>query len=233
MQFELSARCLFHSRAAFTFQQDRALSHWVHETAEYFVSKCTLLSPHCGMAPNSPDLNPVDHEDWGVLRRWVYHTMTISVDHIFFSSILSKSGITLATESSDEMFNIGTFDCVHVFLKTLVTLSTFCELLFYSVNSSFMVQMCELLCLRNYVRKIVEISIIYVSVIFYLLWWKGQLIMLCYVWVTPVSILVSRHLGHNVCMLNYNTPLCSVTLLINKLFYYMFLILFRFKSMEF
>ena len=96
--------------------------------------------------------------------------MTISVDHIFFSSILSKSGITLATESSDEMFNIGTFDCVHVFLKTLVTLSTFCELLFYSVNSSFMVQMCELLCLRNYVRKIVKISIIYVSVIFYLLW---------------------------------------------------------------
>ena len=53
----------------FTFQQDNAPGHRAGDTVE-FLSHNTpdFISPLL-WPPNSPDLNPVDYEVWGVLKQ--------------------------------------------------------------------------------------------------------------------------------------------------------------------
>ena len=66
----------------FTFQQDNAQAQQARDTVE-FLSRNTpdfisaLLWP-----PDSPDLNPVDHEVWGVLQQCVYRSRIRDVDHL-------------------------------------------------------------------------------------------------------------------------------------------------------
>jgi len=66
----------------FTFQQDNATAHRACDTVE-FLSRNTpdFISPLL-WPPNSPDLNPVDYEVWGVLQQHVYHSRIRDVDHL-------------------------------------------------------------------------------------------------------------------------------------------------------
>jgi len=60
----------------FTFQQDNAPAHQAGDTVE-FLSRMQYTRFHLTIAvatPNSPDLNPVDYEVWGVLQQRVYHS---------------------------------------------------------------------------------------------------------------------------------------------------------------
>ena len=63
----------------FTFQQDnvpaRTTVEFLSHNTPDFISP--LLWP-----PNSPDLNPVDYEVWGVLQQRVYHSRIRDVDHL-------------------------------------------------------------------------------------------------------------------------------------------------------
>ena len=66
----------------FTFQQDNAPAHRAGDTVE-FLSRNTpdFISPLL-WPPNSPDLNPVDHEVWDVLQQRVYLSRICDVDHL-------------------------------------------------------------------------------------------------------------------------------------------------------
>jgi len=66
----------------FTFQQDNAPAHQAGDTVE-FLSRNTpdFISPLL-WPPNSPDLNPVDHEVWGVLQQRIYRSRIRDVDHL-------------------------------------------------------------------------------------------------------------------------------------------------------
>jgi len=66
----------------FTFQQDNAPAHRAGEAVE-FLSRNTpdFISPLL-WTPNSPDLNPVDYEVWGVLQQRVYRSRIRDVDHL-------------------------------------------------------------------------------------------------------------------------------------------------------
>ena len=59
-----------------------ALAHRAGDTVE-FLSRNTpdFISP-LPWPPNSPDLNPVDYEVWGVLQQRVYHSRIRDVDHL-------------------------------------------------------------------------------------------------------------------------------------------------------
>jgi len=56
--------------------------HRAGDTVE-FLSRNTpdFISP-LPWPPNSPDLNPVDYEVWGVLQQRVYHSRIRDVDHL-------------------------------------------------------------------------------------------------------------------------------------------------------
>jgi len=66
----------------FTFQQDNAPAHRAGDTVE-FLSRNTpdFISP-LPWPPNSPDLNPVHYEVWGVLQQRVYRRRIRDVDHL-------------------------------------------------------------------------------------------------------------------------------------------------------
>ena len=66
----------------FTFLQDNAPTHRAGDTME-FLSRNTpdFISPLL-WPPNSPDLNPVDHEVWGVFQQRVYRSRIRDVDHL-------------------------------------------------------------------------------------------------------------------------------------------------------
>jgi len=66
----------------FFFQQDNAPAHRAGATVE-FLSHNTpdFISPLL-WPPNSPDLNPVDYEVWGVLEQRVYRSRIRDVDHL-------------------------------------------------------------------------------------------------------------------------------------------------------
>jgi len=65
-----------------TFQQDNAPAHQADDTVE-FLSRNTpdFISPLL-WPPNSPDLNPVDYEVWGVLQQRVYRSRIRNVDRL-------------------------------------------------------------------------------------------------------------------------------------------------------
>jgi len=79
-------------------------------------SACSICLDMCQLSFRSPNLKPVDNEVCGVLQRRVYRSR--------INGVLSKSGNTSTTESSSEFFDIGMFDCVRVFVKTIITFST-------------------------------------------------------------------------------------------------------------
>jgi len=66
----------------FTYQQDNAPAHRAGYTVE-FLSRNTpdFVSPLLWPS-NSPDLNPVDYEVWGVLQQRVYRSRIRDVDHL-------------------------------------------------------------------------------------------------------------------------------------------------------
>ena len=66
----------------FTFQQDNAPAHRAGDTVE-FLSRNTpdFISPLLWLT-NSPDLNPVDYEVWGVLQQRAYRSRIPDVDHL-------------------------------------------------------------------------------------------------------------------------------------------------------
>ena len=66
----------------FIFQQDNIPAYRAGDTVE-FLSRNTpdFISP-LPWPPNSPDLNPVDYEVWGVLQQCVYHSRIRNVDHL-------------------------------------------------------------------------------------------------------------------------------------------------------
>jgi len=59
-----------------------APAHRAGDTVE-FLSRNTpdFISP-LPWPPNSPELNPVDYEVWGVLQQRVYHSRIRDVDHL-------------------------------------------------------------------------------------------------------------------------------------------------------
>lgn len=66
----------------FIFQQDSAPAHRAHETVEMLRLSTPEFIPPTLWPPNSPDLNPVDYNIWGVLQERVYKTRIQSVDHL-------------------------------------------------------------------------------------------------------------------------------------------------------
>jgi len=67
----------------FTFQQDNAPAHRAGDSVE-FLSRNTphFIPPPLLWQPNSPDLNPMDYEVWGVLLQHVYRSRIRDVDHL-------------------------------------------------------------------------------------------------------------------------------------------------------
>ena len=66
----------------FVFQQDNAPAHRARETVALLKAATPdFISPQQWL-PNSPDLNPVDYEIWGVLQQRVYHGQIRDVDHL-------------------------------------------------------------------------------------------------------------------------------------------------------
>jgi len=53
----------------FTFQQDNAPAHRAGDTVEFLSRNTPDFIPMLLWPPNSPDLNPVDYEVWGVLQQ--------------------------------------------------------------------------------------------------------------------------------------------------------------------
>jgi len=91
----------------FIFQQDNSPAHQAGNTVE-FLSRNTpdFISPLL-WPPNSPDLNPVDYEVWGVLQQRVYRSRIRDVDHLkqrlieewrcFYQNIIDRSTVACST----------------------------------------------------------------------------------------------------------------------------------------
>ena len=63
----------------FTFQQDNAPAR---ATVKFLSHNIPNFVPPLLWPPNSPDLNPVDYEVWGVLQQRVYRSRIRDVDHL-------------------------------------------------------------------------------------------------------------------------------------------------------
>jgi len=66
----------------FTFQQDNAPAHRARDTVEFLYRNTPDFISPLLWPPNSPDLNPVDYEVWGVLQQRVYRSRIRDVDHL-------------------------------------------------------------------------------------------------------------------------------------------------------
>jgi len=84
-----------------------------------FLSRNTpdFISP-LPWPPNSPDLNPVDYEVWGVLQQRVNRSRIRDIDHL--KQRLIEDLLT-------EQFDSGMFDYAHVSMQTAATLGTNCN----------------------------------------------------------------------------------------------------------
>jgi len=110
-----------------TFQQDNAPAHRAGDTVE-LLSRSTpdFISP-LPWLPNSPDLNPVDYEVWGVLQQCVCRSRIRDVDHLKQRLIeewrcFDQNIINRASSSTS-----GVFDYARVSVQTAATLSTNCN----------------------------------------------------------------------------------------------------------
>jgi len=65
-----------------TFQQDNAPAHRAVDTVEFLSRNTPDFTSPLLWPPNSPDLNPVDYEVWGVLRQPLYRNKIRDVDHL-------------------------------------------------------------------------------------------------------------------------------------------------------
>lgn len=74
---------------------------------------------HCQWPPNSADLNPINYE----IRSEACCRDECTIPRSTVSTTISRR-----TESLNKLFDSGVFDCVRVFVKTTVTLSTRCSL---------------------------------------------------------------------------------------------------------
>ena len=106
----------------FTLQHDNAPAHRANETVE-FLSRNTpdYIAPWL-WPPNSPDLNPVDYEVWGVPQERVYRTQIRDVDHL--KQRLIEKWCHFDQRIIDRAVHHGVFDCVSVFEQKEATLST-------------------------------------------------------------------------------------------------------------
>jgi len=66
----------------YIFQQDGAPSHRAYDTVEMLKRETPAFIPPSLWPPNSPDLNPVDYQIWGVLQDRVYRTRIRDVEHL-------------------------------------------------------------------------------------------------------------------------------------------------------
>jgi len=66
----------------FTFQQDNAPAHRAGDTVELLSRNTPDFISSLLWPPNSPDLNPVDYEVWGVLQQRVYRSRIRDVHHL-------------------------------------------------------------------------------------------------------------------------------------------------------
>jgi len=66
----------------FTFQQNNAPAHRAGDTVEFLSRNTPDFSSPLLWPPNSPDLNPVDYEVWGVVQQRVYRSRIRDVDHL-------------------------------------------------------------------------------------------------------------------------------------------------------
>ena len=53
----------------FIFQQDSAPAHWELDTVRFLEQSTPAFIPPDPWAPNSTDLNPVDHKIWGDIQQ--------------------------------------------------------------------------------------------------------------------------------------------------------------------
>ena len=66
----------------FTFQQDNAPAHRADDTVEFLSRNTSDFISLLLWPPNSPDLNPVHYEVWGVLQQRVYCSGIRDIDHL-------------------------------------------------------------------------------------------------------------------------------------------------------
>ena len=59
-----------------------ASAHWAGDTVEFLSCNTPDFISPLPWPPNSPDLNPVDYEVWGVLQQRVYRSRIRNVDHL-------------------------------------------------------------------------------------------------------------------------------------------------------
>jgi len=71
----------------FTFQQDNAPAHRAGDTMEFLSRNTPDFISSLLWPPNSPDLNPVDYEVWGVLQQCVCHSRIRNVNHLKHYSV--------------------------------------------------------------------------------------------------------------------------------------------------
>jgi len=64
-----------------TFQQVNAPAHRAGDTVEFLSRNTPDFIPPLLWPPNSPELNSVDYEVWGVLQQRVYRSRIRDVDH--------------------------------------------------------------------------------------------------------------------------------------------------------
>jgi len=93
------------ARELFTYN---APAHRAGDTVE-FLSRNTpdFISP-LPWPPNSPDLNPVDNEVWGVLQQRVYHSQHRPLETV------THRGLALLRPSLTEQFDCGVFNYARV-----------------------------------------------------------------------------------------------------------------------
>ena len=102
-----------------------APAHRAGDTMEFLSrSPPDLISP-LPWTLNSPDLNPVDYEMWGMLQQRVYHRRIRDVDHL--KQRLIEEWRCLTRTSLTEQFDSGVFDYACVSVQMAATLSTNCN----------------------------------------------------------------------------------------------------------
>jgi len=91
---DIQARCRQHK---WTYQQDGAPAHTVHNTTDYLKKdKIDFIKPDV-WPPNSPSLNPVDYAVWGALQQRVYHRRKFNTVEKLKQPITTEWKKTVAT----------------------------------------------------------------------------------------------------------------------------------------
>jgi len=105
------------------FYTYNAPAHRAGDTVEFLSCNTPDFISPLPWTPNSPDLNPVDYEVWGVLQQCVYHSRIRNVDYL--KQRLIKEWHCFDQNLTDRA--VRQWRVRHVSVQTAATLSTNCN----------------------------------------------------------------------------------------------------------